>query len=1350
MATITNTVRFASNIDELKRNLLDGINTIDVLKKSVDRAAESLGGAGLFRAANTTTAAIQQLGGVTRLTAAEIDQANAKIDRAIEKYQQMGIAAPTAMRDLSTSLKESAAHTSALSHHLNELKPSTDNAAAAFTSLKGTLTELWENPTAAVQKLAGALVSDMAPGLGAAGVAAGLTGAALAVVGVVAWEFAEKAAKIGANLNDMSEKTGIGVEALSRLAYAAPVAGTTIENLSNIVFMMQKNMAESPDKFERGLERIGLNFETFKKLAPEDQLMALSNALKATEDPVERNAAGFEMMGRQFRDAAPALYKLTEAMEMTKDLAPWSEEEAKQAEAFEMHLASIHLHIENIGTTLGRLVLPAFESLVSKLDEAAHWTPGHWLQVLLTYGGGPIGYINAKASAITAGYVGAAATMASPEGYLSGLGGMVGKTGVGGLNLPTSPKDPYSQDVGATEKEIDQILKGKLKAAEADRIVGATSVEMDKLREEAIKKTTKALDAQAEAAKKTAEFWREYNAVGANAYDTVMQMAGAEVEGIANDLRRGLSVDMVAKAWGVYKEQVVAVQKTEAEFAQAQKDLYDAMAANEALTVKAAGSIVTFAMHYDEAGKLVKGVGDVIRHLAFEIDGTTSSQLTAIDRNKLYAASLKQVEDGLRAVGSNLMQAPNVRPSGMVDDAFRNPPKMARELDTVRLAIDGIADAFQRMGVSSNSGLGQAIGGMQQFYGVIAQQNAHVKKMEQDYGVGSPQANAASGMRTRAGISSGIGIAADLVAQNVNTGAGASTGALIGVTALQGAAMGAVIGAPYAGVTFGLSIAAGAAAGAIAGWIQSGKEWRKVVNDIGRDFAGIHVSEEFADMIEKLEDDNGLGRAQAITTQLDKLIEMAGGLGGANFAFFFDKLHDAFSYLEQGGLATVQVTQILDKNFAQFAAAGTDAYGRINDSIRELIVLDQRFGTESKAIATFLQQQGQDAITGFTAIVDGTSDAIRGYEALKKAVDDATASGNQSDLTAALTAQHAGGMKAGPELADLGIQAVASYTASVASGTSPAEALKAMGPALAALDASYKALGLDITDVALKNLLLLNRVATANPTLLASVAGLSKEMIALDNMGLLTAGTFGAMERTGVQLYTRLQAAAAAAGGTTKDALGPMQAYLHQAAIEAKALGVPLDENTQMLIDQSKELGIWKEAGKSAMGLVTDAVMSLVDKVAELVAQLKGIPYVPDPKPKTGGDGTGDAGDGFLAGDDIGPDGLPLPKWPVPKKMAEGGFGYASGPTLFSTRGNEEYAFSGEGSRFSRGGTTSSADPAPSGDTHNHFTIHATDAQSFVRLLDRHAEAVAGATIKAVRYNKGSAETQLRGALRIS
>jgi hypothetical protein len=127
-----------------------------------------------------------------------------------------------------------------------------------------------------------------------------------------------------------------------------------------------------------------------------------------------------------------------------------------------------------------------------------------------------------------------------------------------------------------------------------------------------------------------------------------------------------------------------------------------------------------------------------------------------------------------------------------------------------------------------------------------------------------------------------------------------------------------------------------------------------------------------------------------------------------------------------------------------------------------------------------------------------------------------------------------------------------------------------------------------------------------------------------------------------------------------------MQDYLHRAQEEADLLGTTLDDNTQLLIDQSKELGIWKDKGKSATDLLTESMGKLVDKVSKLIDELRGIPtdvnVAVNVNRTTTTDGTEASG----------------PTVP----QAEGGLGYAAGPMTFTTKGNEWYAFSGENKPF--------------------------------------------------------------------
>ena len=106
MTTINNYIKWASNTAELKAALAQGTNQIVAMKDAVDRTARSLGGEGLMRAAHNTTAAVQQLGGATKLTAAEKERINATLTKTIEKYELLGQTAPPAMVELEQATRK--------------------------------------------------------------------------------------------------------------------------------------------------------------------------------------------------------------------------------------------------------------------------------------------------------------------------------------------------------------------------------------------------------------------------------------------------------------------------------------------------------------------------------------------------------------------------------------------------------------------------------------------------------------------------------------------------------------------------------------------------------------------------------------------------------------------------------------------------------------------------------------------------------------------------------------------------------------------------------------------------------------------------------------------------------------------------------------------------------------------------------------------------------------------------------------------------------------------------------------------------------------------------------------------
>lgn len=388
--------------------------------------------------------------------------------------------------------------------------------------------------------------------------------------------------------------------------------------------------------------------------------------------------------------------------------------------------------------------------------------------------------------------------------------------------------------------------------------------------------------------------------------------------------------------------------------------------------------------------------------------------------------------------------------------------------------------------------------------------------------------------------------------------------------AFNGSQAGAAAGAAFG--PWGMAI--GAAAGLVVGIVRGKPEWAKAADDVGRDF-GVRISDDLGKAIAQHAKAMFGGNRQAASIfNLDRIIGEAGGVTTNNVGAFADKLRDVFSMLETGRFTLAQAGEVLDKNFTQMVEASTDSLGFLSGRMREIIALDRRFGTNSQAVSQYLREQAQVAAESANTLV-----------------------------------RYAAGVAtSASELESLGVIAMATFAAAMEAGKSFAESLAMAGPGLQALAEAFTRVGVNTDNAALRVLMLQSTILQRNPELLQAIGSLGSSLVALSNMGMLNAETFRAMEATGMAMYTRLQAAVSAQGGTTRDALLPMQDYLQRAAAAARELGLPLDQNTQMLIDQSKELGIWQEAGKSANDRIIDGLTRIGDALENVLRALGLLP----------------------------------------------------------------------------------------------------------------------------------------------
>lgn len=108
-------------------------------------------------------------------------------------------------------------------------------------------------------------------------------------------------AKAGDTLDKMAARTGVSVEALSELGFAAEQSGADLQTLEAGVRVMQRTLNDA----ERGLAtakdamaELGLSADALRGFSPEQQFKTIAEAVGRIEDPSKRAAVAMQIFGR--------------------------------------------------------------------------------------------------------------------------------------------------------------------------------------------------------------------------------------------------------------------------------------------------------------------------------------------------------------------------------------------------------------------------------------------------------------------------------------------------------------------------------------------------------------------------------------------------------------------------------------------------------------------------------------------------------------------------------------------------------------------------------------------------------------------------------------------------------------------------------------------------------------------------------------------------------------------------------------------------------------------------------------------------------------------------------------------
>jgi len=238
---------------------------------------------------------------------------------------------------------------------------------AALGGIGGTIGSVTNALTGMVGKLG--LV-----GTGVASVAGAVAALGLAGVGIAAF-----AANSASEFHEMSQKTGVSVEALSSLSYAGKQTGVAMESLSGGLEKMSKSAlaaAVAPEGAKNGYTRLGIAVKDASgQLKPTTELLdELADKFEKMPDGPAKTALAMQIFGRAGAEMIPLLNEGSEGIKKFTTEANLfgvtiSGQTATQAHQFEQGLNKVEAALQGAANAVLKNMLPSMMAFVNFITE---------------------------------------------------------------------------------------------------------------------------------------------------------------------------------------------------------------------------------------------------------------------------------------------------------------------------------------------------------------------------------------------------------------------------------------------------------------------------------------------------------------------------------------------------------------------------------------------------------------------------------------------------------------------------------------------------------------------------------------------------------------------------------------------------------------------------------------------------------------------------------------------------------------------------------------------------------------------------------------------------------------------
>jgi len=174
-------------------------------------------------------------------------------------------------------------------------------------------------------------------------------------------------------LAKLSSATGIAIEELSGLDYAAKLSGTSLESLTQASNKLQLGLATN----SAALKSVGISAQD-----PVEALIELANVYAATEGQSNRAAIANMALGKSWQGLAGFLAQGGDSIRALMDegaaLSGVTKQTAKDAEQFNDAIDTLRTRINALALNIAGPLLSAFSNVIDQLNEGTRAAGGFW------------------------------------------------------------------------------------------------------------------------------------------------------------------------------------------------------------------------------------------------------------------------------------------------------------------------------------------------------------------------------------------------------------------------------------------------------------------------------------------------------------------------------------------------------------------------------------------------------------------------------------------------------------------------------------------------------------------------------------------------------------------------------------------------------------------------------------------------------------------------------------------------------------------------------------------------------------------------------------------------------------